>query len=109
MSVRVDLYRCLLTPVASGSYCLIMESVPLRRGLVLAALAAVIVWLTLVQNNLAQSSPQPSLPRTDATEIANPEINYPQFLADAKSVELLRRERRVTPEHFMEMAAESNT
>jgi phage shock protein E len=45
----------------------------------------------------------------ETQQIPNPKIDYPGFLRDAGDVEKLRKERRVTEERFIAMAAEPGT
>lgn len=50
-----------------------------------------------------------SLRAQQAPQIANPRIDYPGFLNDAREVAKLREDRRVTEEKFVEMAADPGT
>jgi phage shock protein E len=47
--------------------------------------------------------------QAEQKEIPNRLIDYPAFLEDAKTVEKLRSERRVTEEEFLRMSAEPGT
>jgi phage shock protein E len=97
-----------------------MKASPMPAITLFATLSAGFTFCLLAQTQAPQApAPRPTLTpearrassalSVNGLPIQNDQINYPQFLADAKKVEGLRNERRVTEERFMEMAAEPGT